>query len=61
MKDTYWGIGLDMKQETICDQSAWKGQNQLGQALMKVRDELKAVLNKYSNTSYIHYDLNLYA
>ena len=43
VKDTYWGIGLDMKQETICDQSAWKGQNQLGQALMKVRNELKAV------------------
>ena len=43
VKDTYWGIGLDMKQETICDQSAWKGQNQLGQALMKVRDELKDV------------------
>ena len=43
VKDTYWGIGLDMKHETICDQSAWKGQNQLGQALMKVRDELKAV------------------
>ena len=51
--ERHWGIGLDMKQETICDQSAWKGQNQLGQALMKVRDELKAV---YTRSYIFPYD-----
>ncbi len=39
--DKIWGIGLDAKHEHANNPNRWKGQNLLGFALMKVRDELR--------------------
>lgn len=36
-----WGIGLHWKDTTIEDESNWKGENLLGKALMKVRDQIR--------------------
>lgn len=41
VNDKIWGIGLSMKDEKRFDMKAWKGQNLLGFALMKVRNEIK--------------------
>ena len=40
MKDRIWGIGLSMKDEDRFCTDKWKGQNLLGQILMRVRDEI---------------------
>ena len=39
--DTIWGIGIDIRNKDIYDQTKWKGSNILGNTLMKVRDILK--------------------
>lgn len=38
--DQYWGNGLSEDSSDNCEQSNWKGENQLGQLLMHVRNEL---------------------
>ncbi|SAK86540.1 Swarming motility protein YbiA [Caballeronia catudaia] len=38
--DVIWGVGLGERHPDITDKSKWRGQNLLGQALMKVRDAL---------------------
>ena len=38
--DTIWGVGLMWDDPAIEDPANWKGQNLLGEALMKVRSEL---------------------
>ena len=38
--DLIWGVGLGEHHPDITDKSKWRGQNLLGQALMKVRDTL---------------------
>jgi ribA/ribD-fused uncharacterized protein len=38
--DLIWGIGFDAKQPDARNALAWKGQNLLGFALMRARDEL---------------------
>ncbi|CAL9970171.1 hypothetical protein VPHD479_0141 [Vibrio phage D479] len=38
--DRIWGIGLGVADARAYDKSQWLGQNLLGQAIMKVRDEL---------------------
>jgi len=37
---TYWGNGLSPTDEGNTDPSAWKGNNKLGELLMKIRSEL---------------------
>lgn len=39
--DTIWGIGLPEDDPDAFNRSKWRGQNLLGKALMKVRQELK--------------------
>ena len=39
--DTIWGIGLHEDDPDALDPKLWKGQNKLGNAIMKVRFELK--------------------
>ena len=39
--DRYWSCGLPLFYEKIRSQSEWKGQNILGQLLMKVQEKLK--------------------
>jgi ribA/ribD-fused uncharacterized protein len=36
-RDSYWGIGTSQNTEKCKDPSKWKGQNQLGKILMKLR------------------------
>lgn len=40
-RDRIWGVGLDLNDVLIQDQSKWKGLNLLGTVLMEVRSELK--------------------
>mmetsp|Transcript_6841 Transcript_6841/g.9575 ORF Transcript_6841/g.9575 Transcript_6841/m.9575 type:complete len:212 (+) Transcript_6841:96-731(+) len=40
-KDKIWGIGLRPGDPNVLDKDRWLGHNLLGQALMKVRDDLK--------------------
>ena len=39
--DKIWGIGLDQFDPRATDESQWQGTNWLGEAIMKVRDELE--------------------
>jgi ribA/ribD-fused uncharacterized protein len=39
--DTIWGIGMDDSHPDICDPSQWRGTNWLGEAIMRVRKELR--------------------
>ena len=39
--DTIWGVGLHEDDSDALDPKLWKGQNKLGNAIMKVRSELK--------------------
>ncbi|HIV12712.1 MAG TPA: NADAR family protein, partial [Candidatus Pullilachnospira stercoravium] len=41
VKDRIWGIGLSMKDEDRFCANKWKGQNLLGQILMRVREEIR--------------------
>ena len=41
VKDLIWGIGLSMNDPNRFDKTKWRGQNLLGNILMKVREELK--------------------
>lgn len=38
--DTIWGVGLKWDDPKILDQKNWRGQNLLGEALMRVRQRL---------------------
>ena len=40
-KDTFWGIGVPMKDKRKVDRTQWQGQNHLGEVLMKIRHHLK--------------------
>ena len=40
-EDPIWGIGMHETNPDIFDKSKWKGTNWLGEAIMRVRDELK--------------------
>lgn len=40
--DKVWGIGLGELDPNAEDESKWRGQNLLGQALMQVRDEIRS-------------------
>lgn len=40
VKDQIWGIGLSMTDPKCLDLKQWRGQNLLGYALMRVRDQL---------------------
>jgi ribA/ribD-fused uncharacterized protein len=40
-KDRIWGIGLHYDDERIHDKSQWQGKNWLGEAIMRVREQLK--------------------
>jgi ribA/ribD-fused uncharacterized protein len=40
-KDTFWGVGKSLSDETILESDAWTGQNLLGEILMNVRDQLQ--------------------
>ena len=40
-RDKYWGIGTSADTSDATHPSKWKGQNQLGKLLMKLRDEFK--------------------
>lgn len=39
--DAIWGIGLDENNPDALDPNLWKGENKLGKAIMKVREELR--------------------
>eukprot|EP00929_Paragymnodinium_shiwhaense_P035144 TRINITY_DN19019_c0_g1_i2.p1 TRINITY_DN19019_c0_g1~~TRINITY_DN19019_c0_g1_i2.p1 ORF type:complete len:479 (-),score=66.24 TRINITY_DN19019_c0_g1_i2:288-1568(-) len=39
--DTVWGVGLDIKDVRIHDETQWRGKNVLGKALMKARSHLQ--------------------
>ena len=39
--DAIWGIGLDENDPDALDPNLWKGENKLGKAIMKVREELR--------------------
>jgi len=41
-RDNLWGIGLRADDGRVYDPSQWRGKNLLGQALMTVRDMLRA-------------------
>lgn len=38
--DTVWGIGMTDSHPDVCDPTKWKGTNWLGEAIMRVRDEV---------------------
>lgn len=38
--DRIWGVGLDARNPDITDPAKWRGQNLLGETLMRVRDAL---------------------
>jgi ribA/ribD-fused uncharacterized protein len=40
-RDKYWGIGTSADTADAKNPAKWKGQNQLGKILMKLRDEFK--------------------
>lgn len=42
--DKIWGVGLNVTDDKILDESNWTGQNLLGIVLMKVRDYYKSQL-----------------
>ena len=39
--DRTWGIGLSADDERAVNRKKWKGQNLLGETLMKIREQLK--------------------
>lgn len=41
-QDSIWGIGIGLKSVDVLDASKWSGDNVMGLALMKIRDELKS-------------------
>ncbi|CAC5419604.1 unnamed protein product [Mytilus coruscus] len=47
--DKIWGIGLDEKNPNAWDCKTWKGQNLLGKALTKVRNELMEINTSQNN------------
>lgn len=40
-RDLVWGIGISRDDEARFDRSSWRGENRLGQALMKIRGEMQ--------------------
>ena len=52
-KDNVWGIGMYANNKHILDESKWKGQNLLGEVLMKVRQTLRLRTDvDFENTLY---------
>ena len=45
--DKVWGIGMAMSDPNAFDKEKWQGKNQLGNLLMKVRDEISRGKNNY--------------
>ena len=43
--DLVWGIGIDAKNPDALDKSKWRGQNKLGNILMRVREALRDQAN----------------
>lgn len=41
--DTVWGIGLKMDHPDAQDESTWRGENRLGNALMKAREIIREI------------------
>lgn len=41
VQDKIWGIGLSMKDDARLDMNKWQGQNLLGFAIMRVRENIK--------------------
>ena len=41
--DKIWGVGIKYDDPLILNESNWRGENLLGKALMKVREDLKVV------------------
>jgi ribA/ribD-fused uncharacterized protein len=39
-QDPVWGIGLHWDDDAVLDEKNWKGQNLLGQCIMRARDEI---------------------
>jgi ribA/ribD-fused uncharacterized protein len=39
--DTVWGVGMDENDRNVVYRDRWRGDNLLGEALMRVRDELQ--------------------
>ena len=52
--DTIWGIGLHENDPDALDPRLWEGQNRLGNAIMRVREELKELdsLSKILNKQF---------
>lgn len=44
--DIFWGIGLILTDKEVCNQTKWKGENSLGQALVQVRKALREQASK---------------
>ena len=38
--DSYWGTGIDIHDAESTDVKSWKGRNEMGKCLMKVRDDI---------------------
>lgn len=52
-KDDVWGIGMYANNKHILDETKWKGQNLLGEVLMKVRQTLRLRTDvDFENTLY---------
>lgn len=51
--DKIWGIGRSEDDPLACTPSAWRGKNWLGEALMRVRKELRNSTNIGSSTLHI--------
>lgn len=47
--DKIWGIGIGMHDERKYDKTQWDGDNLLGKAIMKVREQIKADLEYVNN------------
>ena len=39
--DRFWGVGLSLNDDSALNKTQWKGENQLGNILIKVRENLK--------------------
>jgi ribA/ribD-fused uncharacterized protein len=44
--DKIWGVGLNFNGEEILDEENWNGLNLLGKVLMKVRDDMRKILEQ---------------
>lgn len=49
--DLYWGVGLKLDDPDIYDETKWRGENQFGTLLTKLRDDLIEQYTEKSNLS----------